>query len=183
MGVQIPGYNSTNAILFSQKAESPTKPAALLEHVQTRIDSRMNFNAKNNPTVLILQAAMEKINEMFSPYLGDSEVQRAADSRQDMSPEATAERILSFATQLIGRAENAQVDLPPDEQRSREQLFNNVQVGIERGFEQSRGILEGLQALNGGVKESVDDTYSRVQQGLSELALLLGLLPPGQAEV
>jgi len=117
---------------------------------------------------------------MFKPYLGDGAVQRAVDSGLDMSPEATAERILSFATQIIGRAEANQADLPADQQRSREQLFNNVKIGVERGFEQARDILEGLQALEGSVKETVDTTYSRVQEGLSELALLLGLSPPEQ---
>ncbi|NWF38621.1 hypothetical protein F3F96_05695 [Mariprofundus sp. NF] len=182
MAITIPGYNSANAILLPQKAAPQGRAAALPESVQAKLDSRMSLNAANNPTELILQAAQEKINEMFKPYLGDGAVQRAVDSGVDMSPEATAERIISFATQLIGRAENAQIDLPADEQRSREQLFNNVQVGIERGFEQARDILEGLQALNGGVKDTVDTTYSRVQEGLSNLALLLGLSPPEQIQ-
>ena len=119
---------------------------------------------------------------MFTPYLGDSAIQRAAESGQSMSPEATAERIISFATQLIGRVEGAQADLPPAEQSSRVELFNNLQVGIERGFEQARDILESMQALNGNVKESVDSTYGRVQEGLSDLAQLLGLLPSGKTQ-
>lgn len=182
MAITIPGYNATNAILLPQKSASQAKAAALPESVQAKLESRMSLHAANNPTELILQAAQEKINEMFKPYLGDGAVQRAVDSGLDMSPEATAERIISFATQLIGRAEHMQADLPVDEQRSREQLFNNVRIGVERGFEQARDILEGLQALEGGVKETVDATYSRVQEGLSELALLLGLSPPEQIQ-
>ena len=57
-----------------------------------------------------------------------------------------------------------------------------MQVGVERGFEQARGILESMQALEGGVKETVDTTYLRVQERLSELALLLGLSPPEQLQ-
>jgi len=181
MAITIPGYNAANAILLPQKSVAAQgTSAALPEAVQAKLESRMSLNAVNSPTELILQAAQEKINEMFKPYLGDGAVQRAVDSGLDMSPEATAERILSFATQIIGRAEANQADLPADQQRSREQLFNNVKIGVERGFEQARDILEGLQALEGSVKETVDTTYSRVQEGLSELALLLGLSPPEQ---
>ena len=182
MAITIPGFNSSNAILLSQKAGQQSRPVALPEAVQAKVDARISIQARNNPTELILQSAMEKINEMFTPYLGGGAIQRAAESGQNMSPEATAERIISFATQLIGRTEGAQADLSAAEQSSREQLFNNVQVGIERGFAQARDILESMQALNGNVKESVDSTYGRVQEGLSDLAQLLGLLPSGKTQ-
>jgi len=142
--------------------------------------SSINFSVKNNPTALILQSAMEKINAMFSPHIGDGVLQKAIESGQDMSPKATAESILSFATQLIGRSEAAQADLPIKEQRSRTQLFQNVQNGIEKGFEQARSILDGMQALNGKTNETVDSTYTYVQQGLIDLAALLELQPPTQ---
>ncbi|NWF37399.1 DUF5610 domain-containing protein [Mariprofundus sp. KV] len=178
MAITIPGYSTANATLLPQKGVAEQgKASALPAAVQAKLDNRMSLNAANNPTALILQAAQEKINEMFKPYLGDGAVQRAVDSDLDMSPEATAERIISFATRLIGSAENVQSELPVDEQRSREQLFNNVKIGVERGFEQARDILESMKALEGGVKETVDTTYSRVQEGLSDLALLLGLSP------
>jgi hypothetical protein len=47
---------------------------------------------------------------------------------------------------------------------------------------QARDILEGMQALNGNVKESVDSTYGRVQEGMSDLAQLQGLLPSGETQ-
>jgi len=183
MAITIPGFNSPNTIILPDKVNAERGSRGVPEAVQARMDSRMTLGAANNPTALILQAAQEKINEMFKPYLGDSAIQRAVDSAQDMSPEAAADRIISFATQLIGRAEAQQADLSVDEQRSREQLYENVRVGIERGFEQARDILDGLQALEGDVKESVDSTYSRVQEGLSNLALLLGLSTPDQTQV
>jgi len=173
----IPGMHSSNVILLPQSTEARNKAA---HSASPQMEQPPGINAKNNPTELILQAAMEKINEIFSPHLGDGAVGRAVESGQDMSPEATADRILSFATQIIGRVESQQADLPADEQRSREQLFNNIQLGIERGFEQARGILDGLQALNGETVEGVDATYAHVQSGLSKLALLLGLEAPEQ---
>ena len=182
MAIHFPGANTINATLFSQKSDSQKSGPTLPESVKADMDSRMSISAQNNPTELILRSAMEKINEMFAPHLGEGAIQKAVDSGLDMSPEATAERIISFATQLISKVEARQVDLPAEERSSREQLFTNVQVGIERGFEQARDVLEGLQALNGEVKESTDATYGHVQEGLSDLAVLLGLLPSNQTQ-
>ncbi len=138
-----------------------------------RAVSSTDFSAKNDPTALILQSAMEKINAQFAPYLGDGAIKKAIESGQDMSPKATAQSILSFATQMIGRAEAAQADLPIQEQRSRQRLFQNVQTGIETGFAQARNILESMQALHGKTKDSVDSTYTYVQQGLIDLSIRL----------
>ncbi|GAV19152.1 hypothetical protein MMIC_P0081 [Mariprofundus micogutta] len=181
MAITTMGVQSSHAMLFSQQAG--TQNSAAKQSAPLHAASQMSFSVKNNPAELILQAAMEKINEMFAPHLGDGAVEQAAASGMDMSPEATAERILSFATHIFARAENDQVDLPVDEQRSRERLFDNIRVGIERGFEQAREILGGMDALEGDVKETVDATYEHVQQGLNDLAQLLGLLSPDHTEV
>jgi len=183
MALPIQGINSGNVLFQAPKTAYQNRADVPAGFPSAAIGSQVNISAIKNPTELILQSAMEKINEMFAPYLGEGAIGKAVESGMDMSPKATAERILSFATQLIGRVEVQQADLPVEEQRSREQLFNNLQSGIEKGFEQARGILEGLQALNGGVKETVDNTYDLVQQGLNELSILLGLLPDGKAEV
>ncbi|MDQ6969247.1 MAG: DUF5610 domain-containing protein [Mariprofundus sp.] len=143
--------------------------------------SSIDFSVKNNPTALILQSALEKINAQFAPYIGDGALQKAIDSGQDMSPKGVADSILSFATQLIGRAEAAQADLPINEQRSRERLFQHVQSGIETGFKQANSILESMQALSGKTKDSVNSTYDYVQQGLIDLAALLDLSPVTKA--
>jgi len=135
--------------------------------------SSMQLSVKNDPTALILQSAMEKINAQFAPHIGDGALKKAIESGQDLSPKGTAESILSFATQLIGRAEADQADLPLEQQRSRAQLFQNIQTGVKAGFTQARDILEGMQALNGKIQTTVDDTYALVQQGLNKLELLL----------
>jgi len=179
MALSISSLNLSKLMAFEQKIPSQSDPAQdnpLSPTSVTKVDvSSITFNAKNDPTALILQSAMEKINEMFAPHIGDGALQKAIESGQDMSPKATAERILSFATQLIGRVEADQADLPVKEQRSRERLFQNIQTGIERGFEQARSILDGMQVLDGAVKETVNSTYTYTRQGLQDLAKLLGI--------
>jgi len=179
MALTISSINLSKLMAFEQKIQSqsipardnPLNPAGVIQMDASSII----FNAKNDPTALILQSAMEKINEMFAPHIGGAALQQTIESGQDMSPKATAERILSFATQLIGRAEAEQVDLPAREQRSRERLFQNIQTGVERGFEQARSILDGMQVLDGAVNETVNSTYAYTRQGLQDLAKLLGI--------
>jgi len=175
MAMNISASNLAKLMPLAPNALKPTQVGNPSSLIQSDMQS---FDAKNDPTALILQSAMQKINEMFAPHLGDGALQKALDSAQDMSPKATAERILSFATQLIGRAESDQADLPVEEQRSRERLFNNIQIGVEKGFEQARGILEGMDGLHGKTKETVNSTYDYVQQGLRDLAILLDLQSP-----
>ncbi|MBA1333039.1 hypothetical protein QQ73_18915, partial [Candidatus Endoriftia persephone str. Guaymas] len=45
--------------------------------------------------------------------------------------------------------------------------------GIEQGFAEARGILEGLEILNGEIEQNVDKTYELVQQGLERFRLAI----------
>jgi len=172
MTLPVSASNTVNAMLFSTKPELPgAATAAPLAAPQAASRSTV----ATDPTELILKSAMDKINEVFKPYLGDGAIQRAAASGQDMSPQGVADSILSFATQLIGRAEAAQGDRPKAEQSSREQMFSSVKTGVEQGFMQARDILESMQALKGDTKETVNNTHTLLQDGLSKLALQLGV--------
>jgi len=174
MASDISNINLSKLLPIMTNTSKPNA-ANVLSNISKADPSSMDFSVKNDPTALILQSAMEKINAQFAPYIGDGALQKAIDSGQDMSPKGVADSILSFATQLIGRAEAAQVGQPSEQQRSREQLFQNVQTGVETGFKQASNILESMKALNGKTKETVNSTYDYVQQGLVDLATLLGL--------
>jgi len=170
----IQDFNRFNSTLVSPQNTLPPTGASA-RPLPTSAISRMDISSINDPTQLILKSAMEKINDMFKPYLGEGAIQRAAESGQDLSPKATADSIISFASSLIGRTEQAQSELPVAEQRNRAQLFSNIQTGIENGFAQARDILDHLHALQGGTKSTVDETYKQVQAGLSTLAETLGI--------
>ena len=173
MTLPISASNTVNAMLFSTRPEPADRAGVSAPLAVPPAASRSTM--ATDPSELILKSAMDKIIEVFKPYLGDGAIQRAAASGQDMSPQGVADSILSFATQLIGRAESSQLDLPKAEQSSREQLFSNVKTGVEQGFVQARDILESMQALKGDTKETVDTTHTLVQDGLSRLAVLLGV--------
>ena len=173
---------AAQAIQQRQQAEHPSTAAKHAQHAKLTNNKQITIGAVDEPTKLILQSAMDKINEVFKPYLGDGAVERAVSSNMDYSPKGTAERIMSFAIHLVGRVEKEQQDYPVEQQRSREQLLGNIRLGIDNGFTQSRDILESMQALHGTTKETVDATYDFVQQGLSEFTALLGILPSNQTK-
>lgn len=97
--------------------------------------------------------------------MGENAAQKIYDSGIDTSPEATAERIVAFATGFYGRYK----ELNPD--KSEEENLNNflniIGGGIDKGFTDAKDILKGLQVYEGEVESGVDKTYSLVMQGLN----------------
>jgi len=82
----------------------------------------------------------------------------------DHTPEATANRIVTFATSFLPSYADRHAD--DGEQTQLDGFMDLIRGGIEEGFRQARGILEGLDVLNGNVKQGVDSTYDLVMQGL-----------------
>jgi hypothetical protein len=82
----------------------------------------------------------------------------------DYSPAKVAERILGF---VGGHLARAAADGADSEQQSKN--LQQFRKGVEKGFADARKILDGLGVLNGQVAANVDDTYQRIQQGLSAL--------------
>lgn len=133
--------------------------AAILEATAT------SLSVKDQPLSLVLRSAIEKINELLTPEFGTNAIESAVDSGLDVSPEATADRIVSLATGFF----QAFSEQHPGEEND-ERLNNFLDVigsGIEQGFAEAREILDGLQVLEGDIATNIDRTYELVQEGLS----------------
>jgi hypothetical protein len=48
--------------------------------------------------------------------------------------------------------------------------MNTIQKGVEQGFKEARGILEGFKVLNGDLSANIDKTYDLIQQGFADFA-------------
>ncbi len=132
---------------------------AILESQQ-----QVSLSAKNEPLALILKAAIEGINQELEPYLGANAIESAAENKVDVSPEATAERIVSQSTAFFSAFQEQNNKLSFEEQL--EKFLGVIGGGIDQGFEEARTILEGLQVLEGDIADNIDKTYDLVQQGL-----------------
>jgi len=87
-------------------------------------------------------------------------------TNEDTSPQATAERIVGFATNFYQafRQQNPQLD----DEDGLERFMQEIGKGIDQGFADARDILTGLKKLEGKVATDIDETYSLIQQGLQD---------------
>ena len=125
----------------------------------------VSLSAGSEPMILTYKAAVEKINEILAPELGvDRPLETALEEGVDVSPEATADRIVSLTTSLFVRYEDANPELEGAELVDR--FVDVISGGIEQGFAEARDILDGLGVLGGDIASNIDKTFELVQQGL-----------------
>jgi len=139
------------------------------------------IGVKDDPLSLVLNSAIERINEFLAPELGENAIQKVADSGLDVSPEATAERIASLSTSFY----NAFREQHPGEDEAivLANFIETISSGIEKGFGEARDILEGLEVLEGDIASDIDQTYDLVQEKLAAFeAMILDLNELSDAE-
>ncbi|QYK13768.1 DUF5610 domain-containing protein [Shewanella rhizosphaerae] len=151
----------------SEVAKNKTALAASKQLMNTAIleaQQEVNLSAGNEPMQLLYKAAIEAINEELAPTMGEHAIERAAAQGVDTSPEATAERIVSFATQFFAIHQEQNSSMSFDEQLS--SFMDIIGGAIDQGFDEAKDILSGLKVLEGDIAAGVDKTYGLVQEGL-----------------
>lgn len=114
--------------------------------------------------VLLLKTAIDGINEALQADFGDNAIQQAVDTGIDVSPEATAERIVQMSTAFFGAYLTGREEMPIE--AALQSFMDIIRGGIEQGFSEARDILSGLKVLEGDIASNIDRTYDLVQQGL-----------------
>ena len=110
-------------------------------------------------------ALFEKAAEN-NPELAAAGPEAFFDSSVDVSPEATADRIVGFALGLKGVYSRQNSDLSQEEMMAG--FEKEIRRGISDGFSNARGILGDLSMLEGDVQTNVDATWDLVQQKLDD---------------
>ncbi|RTR34895.1 DUF5610 domain-containing protein [Shewanella atlantica] len=152
----------------SEVAKGQTAFAASRQMVNKQIlvdQQEVNLSSADEPMVLLYRAAIEAIDEILAPTMGENATQSAFERGVDHSPEATADRIVSFATQffVFHQEQNSNMDF--DEQLN--SFMDIIGGAIDQGFSEAKDILTGLQVLEGDIESGVEQTYSLVQEGLA----------------
>jgi hypothetical protein len=124
----------------------------------------VSLNSSNEPLSLVLKTALTGINEELKGDYGDNAIQNAAS--QDNSPEGTASRIVSLSTAFYDAFK--QQHKGEDEGEVLNKFIETLQKGVDRGFKEARGILDGLKVLNGDIASNIDKTYDLVQKGFAD---------------
>ncbi len=130
--------------------------------LQTSLD--VSLSAGNEPMSLLVKTALEGINEALKADFGDNAIQKAYEDGVDISPEATAGRIVQMSTAFFERYHANHSDLSIEE--ALESFVELIGQGIDKGFGEARDILQGLNVLEGSIADNIDKTYDLVQEGL-----------------
>lgn len=170
----LPADNKQQPQLTPAQKQKAALNVSLVESTQVSIA------AKDQSLALLLKTAIDKINESLAPDLGEDAIQKALDSGLDVSPEATAERIVSLSTAFYSAFKEQNPG--KEESASLKSFLDTIGGGIDKGFEQSRNILEGLKVLEGDVAGNIDETYRLVQDKLSAFESMISELGAEQQE-
>lgn len=151
----------------SEVASNKTAYASSKQLMNSAIISaqqEVSLSSGNEPMILLYRAAIEAINEELAPTMGNNALQTAYDNGVDTSPGATADRIVSFATNFFSLYQDQNSKMSFDEQLT--SFMKIIGGAIDQGFDEAKEILTGLQVLEGDIAGEVEQTYSLVQEGL-----------------
>lgn len=143
-----------------------------------RANEQVSLRSNNDSLSLLYKTALEGINAELEPVMGENAAQKIYDSGIDTSPEATADRIVAFATGFYSRYK--ELNPGKSEEETLDSFMKIIGGGIEKGFNDAKDILKGLKVYEGEVESGVDKTYGLVMQGLSnfrEKMLELAAMP------
>lgn len=128
----------------------------------------VSLNSKDNPNSVLFQRAIDAINKELEPTLGKNAAQNAFDSGIDFSPEATAERIVSFATSFFPLFQQNHEGEGNSLESQLDDFINLVGGGVDKGFGEAKDILTGLDVFNGDVEENANQTYDLIYEGFDK---------------
>ncbi|WP_153912716.1 DUF5610 domain-containing protein [Shewanella sp. TC10] len=125
---------------------------------------KVSIAAGDQSMALLYRAAIDAINIELEPTMGENAIQKTADSEVDYSPEATAERIVSFATNFfsVHQQQNSQMEFT----EQLDSFMEKISGAIDQGFKEATEILSGLKVFEGDIAAGVEQTYSLIQAGL-----------------
>jgi len=128
-------------------------------------DESVSLSVSAEPETLVLQTALQGINDALQDTLGDNAIQAAYDANMDVSSESTAERIVSSSMQNFPVFQEQHPDLTPDEALT--MFVDIVNEGIEAGFAEAKDVLSSLNVLEGADNASmIDETLASVHEKL-----------------
>jgi len=128
-------------------------------------ESGIKINTGNEPQSLVLQTALEGINDALHETFGDNAIQAAYEANIDVSPDTTAERIVSLSKSVFPEFLEQHPELAQGEALT---AFTDIFItGVNTGFSEAKDVLTSLNALQGGeTEQNIDETLALIQEKL-----------------
>jgi len=189
-----PAYSGQQAVSQNQNASASEAaaahkmPNAAAVKQQLNVDileasAKVSLSAGQQSQTLLFRSAIDHINGLLAAEgLGANAIQNAA-ANQDNSPEATADRIVQLST---GFLQSYLTQHPNEDPEVAVRKFvDTIRSGFEKGYNEAKGILEGLGVFGGDVKGGVEKTFELVQKGYDDFLnkTLAALKPPAENPV
>ena len=130
-----------------------------------RADEQVSLRSNNDSLALLYKAAIEGINAELEPVMGENAAQKIYDEGIDTSPQATADRIVAFATAFYSRYK--ELNPAETEQQTLDNFMALITPGVEKGFADAKDILTNLKVYEGELESAVDSTFELVKKGLA----------------
>jgi len=124
----------------------------------------VSLSSGNDSLAVLYRTAIDRLNEVLKPELGDNAIQNAAG--QDHSPEGTAGRIVSLSTGFFEAFKK--IHPGEDEGALLTKFMETIRGGFEKGYKEASDILSGLNVLNGDVAAGIAQTYDLVLRGYAD---------------
>lgn len=164
-GKSMENKNVDNKNIDRNSIEDTASKARQAQNVAIlKANEKVSLSSNNDSLSLLYKTALEGINAELEPVFGENAAQKIYDSGIDTSPEATAERIVAFATGFYSRYKA--LNPGRSEQEQLDSFLKVIGGGIEKGFADAKDILKGLKVYEGDVEAGVDQTYAKVMAGL-----------------
>lgn len=168
---QGPIGQQVSELAHAKKNEGVQEPASVVNKKRLNasiLEATLKYEGTiaSQPQALLLKTALEGINEALKALGVEKTVQQSADEGIDVSPEATADRIVAFSTNFFPLYLEQHPEL--DEQSALNKFIDVIGGGIDQGFSEAKEVLTGLNVLEGDIADNIDKTYQLVQQGLAD---------------
>jgi hypothetical protein len=174
LGIRVSEGGSTrygDAVLLSLSASATGVQISGDEQSQTLSMNSVQLNLSASVTIedankILKDRLAEKINAAFEQAGVDIDIREIEQQNLDTSPEATARRIVDFATGFLGAYAKNHAD--EDEKGQLEGFMSLIGDAIDQGFSDARDILQGIADISGSISDNIDKTYELTQKGLDD---------------
>jgi len=145
-----PAASVLNKTQFTYKAEV------------TKTSVEVNFSIKDNPQFFTYQMTVDKLTEELSIDLTEYGIKPSNAAETDFSPEAVADRIVTFATGFYSAFAARHDELDQNEQLS--DFMSIIRGAVEKGFNEAKDVLTAMSAFEGGVADTANQTFELIQE-------------------
>lgn len=168
-------HSNMNQTAIDAQTKSKPAQAQSTENAQQANKKQLNANIlqglidhtgksiQDEPLSLVLKTALQGINDALKEIDPENSLKDSYESGMDFSPEAVAERIVSFSTNFFSAYQEQHPEL--SEQEARDSFTELMIGGVEQGVGEAKEILEALSVLEGEVADNIDKTMELVYEG------------------